>query len=90
VLLVAFGIGLGMFNALTTLVDQLTAPFCYNEDDASLFAGLLLGCGLLSAGAVGVYYLDQSHLYSFVLKTLFSLATATFLLYWPAPRHVLV
>jgi FLVCR family MFS transporter 7 len=80
VLLAAFGIGLGMFNALTTLVEQLVAPFCYNEGDASLFAGLLLGCGLLSAGVVGVY-LDKSHRYKFVLKILFSLATATILLY---------
>lgn len=80
VLLAAFGIGLGMFNALTTLVEQLIAPFCYNEDDASLFAGLLLGCGLVSAGVVGMY-LDKSHDYKFVLKTLFSLATATILLY---------
>ena len=80
VLLIAFGIGLGMFNALTKLVDQLIAPFCYSEDDASLFAGILLGFGLLSAGVVGLY-LDQSHLYTFVLKTLFSLATASILLY---------
>lgn len=62
------------------LVDQLIAPFCYSEDDASLFAGILLGFGLLSAGAVGLF-LDQSHLYIFVLKTLFSLATASILLY---------
>ena len=80
VLLVAFGIGLGMFNALTTLVDQLIAPFCYNDDDASLFAGLLLGFGLLAAGAVGVY-LDRSHHYSCVLKTLFSMAASSILLY---------
>jgi hypothetical protein len=80
VLFVAFGIGLGMFNALTTLVEQLIAPFCYSEDDASLFAGLLLGCGLVSAGVVGMY-LDKSHCFKFVLKILFSLATATILLY---------
>lgn len=80
VLFVAFGIGLGMFNALTTLTEQLIAPYCYTDDDASLFTGLLLGCGLLSAGTIGVY-LDKSHEYRFMLKLLFTSATVSFLLY---------
>jgi FLVCR family MFS transporter 7 len=78
VLFVAFGIGLGIFNAIATLIEQIVAPFCYNEDDASLFAGLMVGCGLLSAGAVGAY-LDKTHRYHFVLKLLFSLATVAFI-----------
>ena len=80
VLFIAFGIGLGLFNALATLVEQLIQPFCYTDDDASLFSGLLLGCGLVMSGVVGVY-LDKSHRYQFVLKLLFSLASLALLLY---------
>lgn len=65
VLLLTFGIGLGLFNAITTLTEELIAPLCYTDDDASLFTGLLLGCGLISAGVVGVY-LDKSHNYHFM------------------------
>lgn len=80
VLFVAFGIGLGMFNAITTLTEQLIAPFCYTDDDASLFSALPLLCGIISSGVVGVY-LDKSHRYHFMLKLLFTLATATLVLY---------
>ena len=80
VLFVAFAIGLGMFNALTTLTEQLIAPFCYTDDDASLFSALPLLCGLVFSAVVGVY-LDKSHRYQFMLKLLFSLATLTLLLF---------
>lgn len=36
IIFISFGLGLGVFNALTTLSEQLIKPFCYNEDDAAL------------------------------------------------------
>ena len=47
-LLGGFGIGLGLFNALTTLINQYTAAYGYSTDDAGNFGGLLIGGGILS------------------------------------------
>ena len=59
-----FGVvGLGIFNCLTTILEQLIEPAGYSTDDASLFAGLLIGCGIISAIAVGVI-LDWTHKYN--------------------------
>lgn len=44
-LLFGFGIGLGLFNALTTLINQYTAAFGYTTDDAGNFGGILIGAG---------------------------------------------
>ena len=65
-LFVAFGIGLGLFNALSTVIEQITAPVCATSDDASLFGGLLIGLGLIGAGILGCF-LDRSHRYRLAL-----------------------
>jgi FLVCR family MFS transporter 7 len=80
ILFISFGIALGLFNAMASVAEQLIRPFCYNEDDASLFTGLLIGCGIVSAFFVG-FYLDRSHQYRLVLKAGFCLATLGFLSY---------
>jgi len=49
-LLVFFSLGLGVFNALTTVVDQLVNPFGYNTDVAGLLGVLLIALGLVGAG----------------------------------------
>ena len=67
VLFVAFGVGLGLFNAITTLIEQLTAPVCSTADDASLYGGLMVGIGILGAIGVGIV-LDRSHAYRFWLR----------------------
>jgi len=66
-LLCAFGIGLGIFNALTTVVEQITVPICATTDDASLFGGLLIGIGLIGAGVFG-FILDRTHKYRLALR----------------------
>ena len=80
VLFTAFGLGLGLFNAIASVAEQLIRPFCYNEDDASLFTGLLIGCGIVGAFFVG-FYLDRSHQYALVLKAGFCSATLCFVSY---------
>lgn len=72
ILFVSFGTGLGFFNALTTLVEQLTDKSGYSTDDASLFSGLLIGCGLIASIIVGLV-LDRTHFYNSFLKGLFVL-----------------
>jgi FLVCR family MFS transporter 7 len=73
VLFVGFGVGLGVFNTLTTVIEQIVAPSGYTSDDAGTFGALIIGCGLVSAGFVGAY-MDASHRYNQILKTNFVLA----------------
>ena len=68
VLMFGVGIGLGLFNAVTTLIEQLVRPAGYDKDDAGLFGGLIIGCGLLGAAVVGPI-LDRTHAYNALLKT---------------------
>lgn len=46
ILAFAFTLGLGVFNAVTAMVNQITAPCGYSQDDAGLFsaAAVLVGC----------------------------------------------
>ena len=44
-LFIGFGIGLGFFNALTTLINQYTSAFHYNSNQAGAFGGLLIAGG---------------------------------------------
>jgi FLVCR family MFS transporter 7 len=53
-LMAGFGVGLGLFNALLTLLTQLMAPCGYGNDFGGEAGGVLLGLGLLSAAGVGV------------------------------------
>jgi len=69
-LLLGFGLGLGLFNALTTLIEQLIQPCGYDSDDAGLFGALIIGCGLLGVEIIGPY-MDFSHQYNRILKSLF-------------------
>lgn len=48
--LVAFGVGLGSFNALATLVEPLVAAFGFSADDASAFGAGVVVFGILGAG----------------------------------------
>ena len=66
-LLCAFGVGLGIFNSLTTVIEQITRPICATPDDASLFGGLLIGLGLVGAAIVGVV-MDRTHRYRLALR----------------------
>ena len=53
-LLAGFGVGLGLFNALLTLLAQLLQPCGYSDDFGGNAGGVLLGAGLLSAAGVGL------------------------------------
>jgi sugar phosphate permease len=74
-LLFAVGMGLGLFNSVSTLTAQLVAPSGYTLDDAGMFGALLVGCGLVGAGVVGVI-MDATHAYNRMLKVGMTLAFA--------------
>lgn len=84
-LMSAFGLGLGLFNALTTLIFSFVQPCGYSEDDASLFGGLIIGCGLLGCAIIGPV-LDCTHWYNPLLKLSFVAALASSVFWWSMLR----
>lgn len=49
----AFCIGVGYFNALMTLLNQIVNPFGYSNDDAGTFGAVFIVSGLVGAGIMG-------------------------------------
>ena len=73
-LALAFGVGVGVFNAMTSLLAQLIAPNGYTPTDAGLFAAVLIGVGLAGAAVAGVL-LDRTRAFVAILRTAFVGAT---------------
>lgn len=67
VLMFGVGMGLGLFNAVTTLIGQLVRPAGYTKDDAGNFGALLIGCGLVGAAVVGPI-MDKTKAFNALLK----------------------
>mmetsp|Transcript_26638 Transcript_26638/g.48344 ORF Transcript_26638/g.48344 Transcript_26638/m.48344 type:complete len:480 (-) Transcript_26638:3219-4658(-) len=57
----------GLTNCLVTVLEQLITPVGYTSDDASLFSGLTITCGIICSVFVGVA-LDKTHRYNEFLK----------------------
>lgn len=53
ILFVVFSIGVGFFNAILTLLNQIIEPFGYSNDDAGTFGAVFILAGLAGAGVVG-------------------------------------
>lgn len=73
-----FGLGLGLFNCLTTIIQAIISPCMTvaggNSDDAaSIISAALLGTGMVACGCVG-FLLDYTHKYNQFLKAHFILA----------------
>lgn len=67
VLFVAFSVGLGIFNTILTLINQMVLPHGYSDDDAGTFGAVLILSGLIGAG-FGGYLLEKTHAYRTILK----------------------
>lgn len=76
--LVTFGIGTGIFNAITTLLSQILRPIGYTDDQAGLFGALIVGVGLVGAIVVAPL-LDWSHKYKEIYGVAFIFSFAGFL-----------
>jgi len=68
-------VGLGLFTALLTCIEQIVAPTGYSSDDAGLFGAVLIGSGSGGAAVIG-FILDYTHAYRTVLKGGFLLSGA--------------
>jgi len=84
-LFLCFGLGLGFFNALLTLVGQLLSPCGYTDNESGALGGIFLGTGLIGALLAGLI-LDATHRYSLCLKGGFMGAWAASLLFISALR----
>ena len=72
-LLISFGLGLGLFNAILTVVNNLLSPCNYGEAMAGNFAAMLIAAGLVGAGIVG-FVMEKTHAYRLLLKSGFTAA----------------
>jgi len=77
VVLITFGIGLGIFNTITTLIAQVVAPVGISEDNAGILGGIIVGVGLVSAG-VTAPILDKFHKYKEFYVAAFVLVSIAF------------
>jgi hypothetical protein len=55
ILFFAFSIGVGFFNSIMTLLNQIVGPFGYSNDDAGTFGAVFIFCGLGGAGIAGKF-----------------------------------
>eukprot|EP00035_Acanthoeca_spectabilis_P036316 m.38900 g.38900 ORF g.38900 m.38900 type:complete len:476 (-) comp7894_c0_seq1:1441-2868(-) len=85
----AFGIGVGIFNAVATLMSQILVGQQYTEDDAGLCSAILIGAGIFGAAGAGVL-LDHTKWFLGIFKTCFIFATASFALfsYYQEPNQL--
>ena len=75
----SFGIGLGLFNAILTLLSQMLTPCGYDDTTAGVSGGALLGAGLVVAGGVGVA-LEKTRAYAPIFRGMVVLVMAAMLL----------
>lgn len=80
-----FGIGLGIFNALLTLLAQIVGPCGYDATAAGIMGAALLGAGLIAAGIVGSI-MQHTRAYARVLQVGVAAAVAGTILMLAALR----
>jgi hypothetical protein len=75
----AFFIGVGFFNSVMTLLNQIVQPFGYTNDDAGTFGAVFIICGLVGAGIMGKI-LEITKAYITVLRVGICIAGASTIL----------
>eukprot|EP00968_Pinguiococcus_pyrenoidosus_P009993 scaffold778_cov263-Pinguiococcus_pyrenoidosus.AAC.16 len=78
-LLWSFGIGLCAFNSLMTLINQYVAVEDYSDDDAGLFGGIFIVCGLAGA-LVAALVMQTTRAYRTIYKTAFVASGGAFVM----------
>eukprot|EP00002_Diphylleia_rotans_P018704 TRINITY_DN3617_c0_g1_i1.p1 TRINITY_DN3617_c0_g1~~TRINITY_DN3617_c0_g1_i1.p1 ORF type:complete len:448 (+),score=102.51 TRINITY_DN3617_c0_g1_i1:47-1390(+) len=66
IIFIEFGIGLGAFNSLATLINQILEPYGYTNDDSGTVGALVVFIGLIGAGIAGAA-VDKTKKYKLVL-----------------------
>ncbi|XP_033633355.1 solute carrier family 49 member A3-like [Asterias rubens] len=72
-LMLTFGGGYGLFNGLSTFLEQIVCPIGYNDNFAGLVGGLMIAFGLVGAVASGLI-VDRTKAFTPVTKISFTFA----------------
>jgi Na+/melibiose symporter-like transporter len=70
-LLWSFSIGLGIVNAILTLIFQYVEPYGYSNEDAGVFGAVLIMGGVVGAG-VAAYIMERTHAYGRIYSACFA------------------
>ena len=73
-LFVAISVGVGTFNSVLGLLNQIVEDYDYSNGDAGWFGAILVASGMFFAGIAG-YIMDKTHAYRECLRYCFILAT---------------
>ena len=73
ILTMSFGLSLGLFNALTTLIEQIFCTRGYNDDDAGYFGGAMIISGIIGSVISG-FILDATKRFEELAKICFAMS----------------
>lgn len=85
VVVLTFSTYVGLFNAFTSLLNQILYPYGYTEDEAGICGAVLIVVGLVTAGILSPI-LDRTHAYLLGVKTLCPLVAVCYLIMIWAPQ----
>lgn len=68
-LLIAFGVYVGFFNASSSLLNQILGPYGFSETQAGIAGAILIVVGLIASAIVSPV-IDRTKKYLFTIKSL--------------------
>ncbi|KAE9971001.1 hypothetical protein EG328_005928 [Venturia inaequalis] len=81
---VTFSVYVGFFNALSSLINQILAPYGFTEDQAGIAGAVLILVGLVSSAIVSPI-IDRNHAYLTTIKLLVPVIGLSYLAFIFAP-----
>ncbi|KAK5688005.1 hypothetical protein LTR17_026578 [Elasticomyces elasticus] len=89
-LLLPFSIYVGFFNACSSLLNQIFAPYGFTETEAGIAGGLLIVVGLIASAIVSPL-VDRTKRYLLTIKILVPIIASSYLalIFMPATRSVI-
>jgi FLVCR family MFS transporter 7 len=85
IVFLTFGTYVGLFNAFSSLLNQILYPYGYSEDEAGICGAVLIVVGLVAA-AIASPVLDRTHAYLLGIKILCPLVAIPYLAMIWAPQ----
>lgn len=80
ILVVSFGFGLGLFNALTTLIQQVLCIHGYTDDDCGIFGGVMILSGIIGSLIAGIF-VDKTKKFEEIAKLCFCIGAVVNILF---------
>uniref|UniRef100_A0A6B2L421 Major facilitator superfamily (MFS) profile domain-containing protein n=1 Tax=Arcella intermedia TaxID=1963864 RepID=A0A6B2L421_9EUKA len=77
IVLGTFAVGLGVFNTMTTVLEEVVSPIGIDEDHAGYLGAIIVGVGLVTSG-ITAPILDKYHKYKELYVFAFFIAVASF------------